>query len=193
MGYFQPRQGYAAPWYQLALSATPVWVMNEQRNQVQSALRVSRHQRLTDRLNYTLGLQTTQSFADERIFRHRRYGLDGQLNFDRRLARPHGFSGVLLRGGIQQGQFASTRSYQPSGVYGYNIMVDDGLSDDLGSTWWVYRTEALAYTAILGARYNLGPQWAVDTSVQHDQLNSDVGDYSRQRLVLSLVGRLNNP
>ncbi|WLD58298.1 hypothetical protein NFC81_00550 [Salinispirillum sp. LH 10-3-1] len=192
-GYFQPRLGYTAPWYQLAVSATPVLVANEQRNHVQARLRVSRHQRLTDRLNYALGLQASQSFADERIFRQRRYGLDGQINFDRRLARPHGFSGVFLRGGVQQGQFASTRSYQPSGVYGYNIMIDDGLSDDLGSTWWVYRTDALAFSAVLGARYNLSPRWALDTSLQHDQLNSDVGDYSRQKLVLSLVGRLGMP
>lgn len=189
-GHWQPTLGYRAPWYQASVQLTPVIVANDQRNQLQATLRASRHQRLTDRIAYEAGLSFNQAVAASSIFEHQRWGADGIVFYDFRAPRTPAFSSVFLSGTVLNGDFASARGYNPGGIGYSDKQVDDGLSDDLGGNWWVYRTEGLAYSVSGGIRYTLTSQYALDLFARHVALDSDDGDYSAQQIGVSFAAAL---
>ncbi|TGG91650.1 hypothetical protein E4656_14715 [Natronospirillum operosum] len=188
--YWQPSPGYSAPWYQLSLSGVPQWVVNSQRHRVSFDSRLSRHQRLTDRVNLETGVLGHFSVAPERVMRNARWGLDAQLGYERRLAGLRGWRGLYLHGSVVSGQFFSARGYDPGGIDAEEKIPDEGLRDDLDDLWWLYRTTGQAYTLTLNSRFQWSSRTAVDLFAQISHLDSAVTDYSRLSAGINFSSRL---
>ncbi len=188
--YWQPRPGYNTPWYQLALTSGPQLVANPQRTRLNFNGQLSRHQRLTDRISVESGLLGQYSFAPEQVMRQARWGVEGQVGYERRLAGLRGWRGLYLHGQVLSGQFGSARSYNPGAVADNEKIQDKGLRDDLEGYWWLYRTTGQAYSLTLNLRYQWSSRTAVDLFTQLDRFSGDVADYGRLSSGLTFSSRL---
>ncbi|MCH8551488.1 MAG: hypothetical protein LAT62_06105 [Natronospirillum sp.] len=188
--YWQPSPGYSAPWYQLSLSGAPQLVLNDQRNRVSFDARLSRHQRLTDRVGLETGVLGHYSVAPERVMQNARWGIDSQLGYERRLPGLRGWRGLYLHGSVMSGQFISARSYNPSSVDADEKFRDRGLRRDLDGYWWLYRTSGQAYSLTVNSRFQWSSRTAVDLFAQATQLDSDIADYTRLSAGITFSSRL---
>lgn len=188
--YWQPEPGYSEPWYQLSISGTPQWAVNNQRHRIGFDGRLSRHQRLTDRLALETGLLGHYSVAPEQIFHNARWGLDSQLGYERRLPGLRGWRGLYLHASVLSGQFVSARGYNPGTVDAEEKIPDEGLQDDLGDNWWLYRTTGQAYSLTLNTRYQWSSRTAFDLFARFSHLDGAVADYSRLRAGLTFSSRM---